>query len=190
MYTVANQVMPRVLLLLSFAVAIHVNGQTGSAAKNFAGVHAGIGWSTSSLSNGASYERIIFSKENKELGARISHTDRYKYGNLSLFYSEFSGISRSDLKLTVSGYIYTNKHKLNTGFFVSGEVGTVTAFWKTNTSSATQLLPVVELGMGWKWSLGNRICLRWTNSIVNSGPLLLHPYPVGVATASTIAVGF
>lgn len=190
MNTASNQITARVIFLLSFLFVMSVHGQTASTARNFVGLQAGIGWATYSLSNGACYERIIFSKENKELGAKLSHTPRYQYGNLSLFSSNFGDISRADLKLTASGYIYTNTSKLNTGFFVSGEVGTITAFWKTSGQSATQLMPVVELGIGWKWVIGDRMCIRWTNSIVNSIPALWQPYPLGVVSVSTVVIGF
>ncbi len=188
MYTASKKIITSVLFLIFFVG--NAQAQTTSPARNFVGLHAGIGWSTFSLGNGASYERIIFSKKNKELGAKFSHTSRYKYGNLSLFYSEFAGLSRADLKLTVSGYLYTNKLKSNTGFFILGELGTVTAFWKERSSSATQLLPVAELGIGWKWPIGDRMCIRWTNSIVNSIPAPWQPYTLGVVTSSTFALGF
>jgi hypothetical protein len=163
--------------------------QVASTGKNFLGLQANIGWATTTLSNGAFYERIVFSKQNKEAGIKLGHTSRYKYGNLILF-SGGSNVSRTDIKLTASGYVYPNKLKGNTGFFISGELGASMALWKTGKSSITQLQPVVEVGLGWKWPLGNKMSIRWANALVYLHPSQGQPYNDGIITTSGIALGF
>jgi hypothetical protein len=190
MYTVANQIRPRVLSLLSLFLVITVQGQTASTAKNFVGVQAGIGWATTTLTHGAFYERIVFSKGSKEAGIKLNHTGRYKYGNIILFSSSSETVSRADLKFTATGYLYTNKLNVNTGFFLSGELGASMAFWKTENASITQLQPAVELGLGWKWALGNNMNIRWTNALVYLHPSELQPYGDGIITTTAIALGF
>lgn len=172
-----------VLVFINIFVIEHSAISQQHSAKYFAGINAGIGWETTSIFSGESLECILVSKKNKELGIKVTYTNRYRFGNLILFSTGIDPTSTSEIKLDATGYLYTNRQAKNTGFFLAGEAGMVVAKWKVDNSRINYFRSGGGLGFGWKWILNDRFVLLFKNS-------LLYTSPSGVVSVSSLSFGF
>lgn len=162
--------------------------QRVSTAKNFVGVNGSILWNTSSVSSGLQGERIISSKQNKELSLKGSYTFRHHFGNMILFFRSPYDISSAEAGLGVGGYLFTGKDKTNTGFFLSAGAGALYSHWKIGEDNFRYIRPAAELGFGLKWKLGDNMALRWSNELKWASP---QPESEGaVITTTALALGF
>lgn len=181
------------VMLFSFC-ATHANAQQLSQPKNFAGISGSVLWNTTSIATGLAGERMLMSKENKELSVQASYTLRHRFGNLVLLFSTPYDISSTELSLGTNGYWFTGTPKNNTGFFLMAGAGALHSNWKYSNgaeagkTAKNYLRLYSEAGFGWKWKLGENMALRWSNTIKLGTP---QPEAGGaVITVSTLSLGF
>jgi hemolysin activation/secretion protein len=195
MNTLSKQLKKIIAVACAFSVYItNASAQQVSPAKNFAGISGSILWNTTSIAAGVMAERILLSKKNTELSAQASYSFRHRFGNLVLLFSTPYDISSAETTLGIHGYWFTGKQKSNIGFFMSAGTGAIHSNWKytegTNAGKTAKnfVKPYGELGLGWKWPIGNTMALRWSNTIKWGTP---QPENGGaVITTSTLALGF
>ena len=180
------------VLLMAFCLIIDsksVIAQEVLPAKYFVGINASILWNTTGFSTGLSGERIIASQKNKELSVKAAYMFRHRLDNLILFSSSAYDINSAETIVIIEGYLFTNKQKSINGFFRSGGFGAMHSVWKyRNEPYATFLRPTVEFGLGFKFKLGDKMALRWSNDI-----RLASPQPeayMGINTTTTFSLGF
>jgi hypothetical protein len=161
--------------------------QESSGAKNFIGSYIGIDWNNASRFQGISYERLVYGTAATEFGIRGSYTLPHGYGNLNLLFYSFEP-PVSQVRLGGQGYFFTGRQKVNTGFFITAGAGIEFTSWEEDIKKYHEKAPYGELGFGWKWPIGKKLVLRWTNtlSFATQSPL----GGANTTTVSALALGF
>lgn len=128
-------------------------------------------------------ERILHSKRNLELSIQGTHTFRHTCGNLILFSAPLYDFSSSETGLSVTGYLFTNRHKINTGFYIAGFGGAqlTNKFSKPYKDRYHSVLPAAEMSFGCKLRLS-----RHTAARLNCGAGFIG----GFTSTATFALGF
>jgi hypothetical protein len=179
--------------LLSAIVVLAIGNSTiaqdsSHTARHFVGLYVGIDLSQTSRFTGITYEYMAYQGKRKELGLKVSYTFPYRGGNLIWFGENNDQPSASSLGLAVTGYLYTNPQKMNTGFFINAEAGLSGSGWQFFTGLNHLLRPIGGLGFGWKWITKKGQAIRWGNGLAYAGPNIFSPATLTATT--TLSIGF
>lgn len=149
----------------------NIYSQEANKARHFIGLHGGADLTTTSVFSGISYEYLITAQKRTELGVKLTYTFPYQLGNFILLYPDRSAPRLSELGLLLSVNYFTNKQKINTGFFIAAQAGSIFS----GDTGFPVLVPgertvdgTLGVGFGWKWPLKGGQAIRWTNMITGA----------------------
>lgn len=156
--------------------------------RHFVGLYSGVDLTQTSGYTGVMYEYMAYRGHKKELGLKVSYTFPYRNGNLIWVEGGNDEPSAATLGLTVTGYLYTNPQKTNTGFFLNAEAGLSGSGWQFFTGLNHLLRPIGGLGFGWKWITKKGQAIRWGNGLAYAGTNIFSP--ATLTASSTLSLGF
>ena len=147
-------------------ISANAKGQLPNSPKNFPEAFAGVEWNSLSGLTGISYERYIFQQQKWVIGAKASHAFTYKLGNASLF--------GTNGKQTASfNSVTATAHKFfrpdNRGIFLCSELGIGSRKNTYYEVEYTTLFTAFEAGVGFQFRAGNKLAVRWTNTLTFAG---------------------
>lgn len=158
------------------------------AARHFVGLYGGIDLTQTSGYTGVMYEYMAYRGKQKELGLKVSYTFPYRGGNLIWFGEDANEPRSATIGLTATGYLYTNRQKMNSGFFINAEAGLSGSGWQFFTGLNHLLRPVGGLGFGWKWITRKGQAIRWSNGLSYAGSNVFGPATLTATTS--LSMGF
>jgi hypothetical protein len=190
MHTVNISIKKTVLaLMVLMAIGNGAIAQDSSkTARNFVGLYGGLDLTQTSRFMGISYEYLAYVGKRKEIGFKANYTFAYRGGNLIWYSEDADQPSVSSIGLALTGYLYTNPQKGNTGFFISGEAGLSGTGWQFLSGLNQLVRPTVGLGFGWKRVRGKGQTIRWSNGLTYAGPNLFTD--AGLTATTTLSFGF
>ena len=169
---------PLVFILL---VSLKAKSQDNGFPKNFPEVFAGVEWNSISGLTGISYERYLFHHNKWAFGLKGTHAFEYELGNMEL--DLFSSSSDGKASFTsLSGTAHKFFSRKNGGFFVCSELGLGIRNNKYYEYNTSKMFAAFEGGLGWQFRVGDRLAIRWTNTLTFAGN--------GGITMTKLAVGF
>lgn len=152
--------------LLIILITAKAKSQENSSPKNFPEAFAGIEWNSLSGLTGISYERYIFQKEKWVVGVKASHAFTYKLGNASLFGTNgHESASFNSVSATVHKFFRTDSQ----GIFLCAELGLgrrENTFYEVKYAT---MFTAFEAGFGFQFRAGNKLAVRWTNTLTFAG---------------------
>jgi hypothetical protein len=151
----------------------------GQPPKNFPEVFAGVEWNTISGLTGISYERYIFQKDKWVLGAKATYAFNYKLSNLELLSRSNEG-TVSFSSITATGHKFFSHN--SKGFFICSELGIGSRSHDYYEAKSSTTFTAFEAGLGWQFRVGDKLAIRWTNTLTFAGQ--------GGITITRLSVGF
>lgn len=154
--------------MLTLASA-HVFGQEVRQPKNAVGVFAGIEWNTISGLTGIEYERVVHTMGNIELGVKGAYIFRHSNGNMQLLNGSYGGTTSTGMLMATVHYFAGSKKEELRGLFLYGGVGLGQRTTQYDRTTQRAQIPAIDLGIGWRFPMGDRAALAWTNGITFAG---------------------
>ena len=153
-------------LFVILLTRLNTFAQGDNQPKNFPEIFAGIEWNSSSGLTGLSYERYIVQKNKWVFGAKATHGFAYHLENLSLFGSASEeSVSFNSVTATAHKFFL----RADRGFFLCSEVGLGLREHKYFETARTSFYTAFEAGLGWHFQIGDKIAIRWTNTLTFAG---------------------
>lgn len=168
------------ILLLIFT-GFSAKSQENNSPKNFPELFAGVEWNSISGLTGVSFERYLLQKNKWTIGIKGTHAFEYELGNLelSLFSSSYDGKASFS---SVTGTVHKFFSKENRGFFLCSELGVGLRKREYYEYESSDIVPAFEGGLGWQFRVGDKIAIRWTNTLTFAG--------MGGITMTKLSAGF
>lgn len=177
MKTICTKLSTLLWLIFSF----HAKSQGNGSPKNFPEVFAGVEWNSISGLKGVNFERYLFHHNKWTFGVKGTHAFEYEVGNmeLNLFSSSYDG---RESFTSLTGTVHKFFSRKNSGFFLCSELGLGQRKRKYYEYESSTMFTAFEGGLGWQFRVGDKVAIRWTNTLTFAG----H----GGITMTKLSVGF